>query len=73
MGALLKCSSLDEIGTIVFHVTALDIATYETHATNSFEIIKAIIDENETQKRCVGQRYCRFWSGDLCHFYSIPI
>jgi len=47
MGALVKCSSLDEIGTIVSRVAVLWTATYEKHATKSFEIIKAIIDENE--------------------------
>ena len=54
MGALVKCSSLDEIGTIVFHVTVLCTATSEKHATNSFEIIKAIIDENENPEAMCG-------------------
>ena len=40
MGALVKCSSLDEIGTIVFHVTVLCTVAYEKHASKSFEIIK---------------------------------
>jgi len=53
MGALVKCSSLDEIGTIAFHVTVLCTATYE-HATKSFEIIKAIIDENENPETMCG-------------------
>jgi len=38
MGALVKCSSLDEIGTIVFHVTVLCTTTYEKHATNSVRV-----------------------------------
>ena len=54
MGALVKCSSLDGIGTIVFHVTILSTATYEKHATKSFEIIKASIDENENPETMCG-------------------
>jgi len=54
MGALVKCSSLDEIDTFVFHVTVLCTATYEKYATNSFEIIKAIIDENENLETICG-------------------
>ena len=54
MGALAKCSSLDEIGTIVFHVAVLCTATSEKHATNSFEIIKAIIGENENPETMCG-------------------
>jgi len=54
MGALVKCSPLDEIGTIVFYVTVLCTATYEKHATKSFEIIKAIIDENENPETMCG-------------------
>jgi len=49
-----KYSSLDEIGTVVLHVTVLFTATYEKHATNSFEIIKAIIDENENPETMCG-------------------
>ena len=71
MGALVKCSSLDEIGTIVFHVTVLCTATYEKHATNSFEIIKAIIDENENPETMCGTEV--LWTGELCHLYSILI
>jgi len=54
VGTLVKCSSLDEIGTIVFYVTVLCTATYEKHATKSFEIIKAIIDENENSETMCG-------------------
>jgi len=54
MGALVKCSSLGGIGTIVFHVTVLCIATYERHATKSFEIIKAIIVEYENPETMCG-------------------
>jgi len=54
MGALAKCSSLDEIGIIVFHVTVLCTATYEKYATKSFEIIKAITDENENPETMCG-------------------
>jgi len=54
MRALVKCSSLDEIGTIVIHVTVLCTATYEKHAKNSFEIIKAITDENENPETMYG-------------------
>jgi len=54
MGALVKCSSLDEIGTIVFHVIVLCTATYEKHATNSLEVIKAITDENENTETMCG-------------------
>jgi len=54
MGALVKYSSLDEIGTIVFHVTVLCTATYEKHTTKSFEIIKAITDENENPETMCG-------------------
>jgi len=49
-----KCSSLDEIGTIVFHVTVLCTSTYEKYATESFEIIKAITDENENPEMMCG-------------------
>ena len=44
MAALVKCSSLDQICTIVFHVTVLWIATYEKQAIKSFKIVKEIID-----------------------------
>jgi len=54
MRTLVKCSPLDEIGTIVFHVTVLCTATYEKHATKSFEIIKAIIDESENPEKMCG-------------------
>jgi len=54
MGALVKCLSLDEIGTIVFHVTVLCAATYEKHATKSFEVIKANIYENENPETMCG-------------------
>jgi len=54
MGAWVKCSLLDGIGTIVFYVTVLYTATYEKHATKSFEIIKAIIDENENPETMCG-------------------
>jgi len=54
MGAFVKCSSLDEIGTFVFHVTVLCTATYEKHATNCFKIINAIIDENENPETVCG-------------------
>jgi len=54
MGALVKRSSLDEIGTVVFHVTVLCTATYEKHVRNSFEIIKAIINENENPETMCG-------------------
>ena len=54
MGALVKWSSLDGIGTIVFHVTVLCTTTYEKHTTKSFEIIKAIIDENENPETMCG-------------------
>ena len=54
MGTLVKCSSLDEIGTIVFHVTVLCTATSEKHATKSFEIMKAINDENENPETMCG-------------------
>jgi len=54
MGALVKRSSLNGIGTIVFHVTVLCTATYEKHAAKSFEIIKAIIDENVNPETMCG-------------------
>jgi len=54
MGAWVKCSSLDEIGAIVFHVKVVCTATYEKHATNSFEIIKGIIDENGNPETMCG-------------------
>ena len=43
-----------EIGIIVFHVTVLCTATYEKYATKSFEIIKAITDENENPETMCG-------------------
>jgi len=49
-----ETSKFSQIGTIVFHVTVLCTATYEKYATNSFEIIKAIIDENENPETMCG-------------------
>jgi len=73
MGALVKCSSLDEIGTIVFHVTVLCTATCKSMPQRALKSSKQSLMKMKTQKRCVGQRYCRFCTGSLCHLYSIPI